>query len=276
MIEYSKQTIRSVLRKVRRFSDNNLFWWQGPPYNAGDWVGPFLFKAITSKEPVYRISSNRSLTTVFLTVGSLTRWICEDAIVWGSGLLDTNEIFWRPYKTLAVRGPYTRNRFLELGYSCPSVYGDPAILLPKYFQPERKISYRVGIIPHYTNINDAKNLFGDDAEIIIIDIRNPLELVLQNILSCDYIVSSSLHGLIFAHSYGIPAGHIEFTSKPGGDGIKFLDYYASGSIKSPTKQLIIRNKMPTIELEQFAKESLQPNLQPLIEPLLKACPFRLA
>lgn len=274
MNELAKKAARKVLRRTRRRSRKNLFWWQGPPYNAGDWVGPFLFKAITSEEPIYRQTSNRSLSTVFLTVGSSTRWICEDSIVWGSGLLDRDEVFWEPYETCAVRGPYTRDRFLELGYSCPAVFGDPAILLPKFFQPDFHIEYRVGIVPHYSNVQEIKKLYNRNSEIDVIDIRQPMERVIKSIMACNYILSSSLHGLIFAHSYGIPAGHIEFSTRPGGDGVKFLDYYAAGGVSSPTRPLIIQNKMPVIELEQYAQNSQQPDLKPLVNPLLKACPFR--
>ena len=274
MIELGKRGSRRVLRKIRRRSRKNLFWWKGPPYNAGDWVGPFLFKAITSEEPNYKETSNRSFSTVYLTVGSLTRWVCQDSIIWGSGLLDRDEVFWEPYETCAVRGPYTRDRFLELGYSCPEVYGDPAILLPRYFNPTRNIQYRIGIVPHYSNFKEVGDLYGQDHEVFVIDIRWPLEKVIRSILSCSYIVSSSLHGLIFAHSYGVPAGHVEFSVKPGGDGIKFLDYYAAGHIQTPPKPLIIREKHPISYLEQYAKTSPQPNIELLLNPLLEVCPFK--
>ena len=107
----------------------------------------------------------------------------------------------------------------------------------------------------------------------MIDIRWPLEEVIKTTLSCACIVSSSLHGLIFAHSYGIPAAQVEFADKPGGDGIKFLDYYAAGGIQTPERPLIIEQKISIIEFEQYVSDSPQPNLVPLIDPLLEACPF---
>lgn len=273
MLNIGKQHARNILKGLRRRGKRNLFWWQGPPYNAGDWVGPFLFKAITGQEPRHRTPSNRSTSTVFLTVGSLTRWICEDSIVWGSGLLDRDETFWQPYETYAVRGPYTRERFLELGYPCPPVFGDPAILLPRFYHPTSAIRYRIGIVPHYSAIDDAKTLYEGDAEIHVIDIREPLEAVITQILSCGHIASSSLHGLIFAHSYGVPAALIEFSKKAGGDGVKFLDYYGSGGVQSVPQSLYVDRKVPVLALEQYIESIPQPNLAPLIEPLLDACPF---
>lgn len=35
----------------------------------------------------------------------------------------------------SVRGPVTRNILMDLGYDVPSVYGDPAILLPLFYNP---------------------------------------------------------------------------------------------------------------------------------------------
>ena len=273
MIETGKRGARKVLRLVRRRSRRNLFWWKGPPYNAGDWVGPFLYHAISSQEPIYRESSNRSLSTVFLTVGSLTRWICEDSIIWGSGLLYRDESFWEPYETCAVRGPYTRQRFLELGYPCPSVFGDPAILLPKYLQLPQSVEHRIGIVPHYSNFQQVMELYDQDPEVCVIDIRWPLKEVIKTMLSCACVVSSSLHGLIFAHSYGIPAAQVEFAERPGGDGIKYLDYYAAGGIQTPERPLIIEQKISVTEFEQYVSGSPQPDLDPLIAPLLEACPF---
>ena len=274
MSELAKNCIRGVLRTIRKRSDTNLFWWKGPPYNAGDWTGPYLYKAITNNEPTYKESSNRSLSTVFFTVGSLTRWICEDSIIWGSGLLDRDEVFWRPYETVAVRGPYTRDRFHELGYPCPSLYGDPAILLPRYLKiPCQQIRHKIGIIPHYSNIQEVSKNFGQNDDFHIVDIRWPLEKVIQAILTCHYVISSSLHGLIFSHSYGIPAARVEFMTKVGGDGVKFDDYYAAGGVYNKLAPLVITGKIGSVELEQYVESSPQPDLEPLIEPLLKSCPF---
>jgi len=51
----------------------------------------------------------------------------------------------------------------------------------------------------------------------------------REISSCETIMSTSLHGIIGAHAYGIPAAHVTTsnTCNLWGDGTKFLDYYAS-------------------------------------------------
>ena len=53
---------------------------------------------------------------------------------------------------------------------------------------------------------------------------------MQQVNKYDSIISSSLHGIIVAHSYGIPAGWWKPSNKVTGDGSKFEDYAQSVGI----------------------------------------------
>mgnify|MGYP000288702261 CR=1 FL=1 len=56
---------------------------------------------------------------------------------------------------------------------------------------------------------------------------NPHDLnVAKEITKCRSIISSSLHGIIAAHAYNIPAAWVNFGIMKG-DGIKFEDHYLS-------------------------------------------------
>lgn len=57
-----------------------------------------------------------------------------------------------------------------------------------------------------------------------------VEETINKLLSCDRILSTSLHGLIAAHAYGIPALWIK-DGYINTDGFKFKDYFSSVDIE---------------------------------------------
>ena len=269
-----KSYARAGLRAVRVESRCNLYWWQGPPLNFGDWIGPYLFESLSGIEPVHRKPSNKSLKTVFITVGSCARWFCEDSIVWGSGIIEQDEVFWRPRRTCAVRGLFTRRRMLELGYDCPEIYGDPAVLLPDFYNPEVPKQYKFGVVPHYCNFEEANASFEGCERVNIIDVRTrDVESIVRELKKCEMILSSSLHGLILGNAYSIPSAQVEFTSKLGGDGVKFLDYFSAYNIKPP-KPLAIEGAVEDGALESFINSYPQPDTALLKPGLYASCPFK--
>ena len=136
-------------------------------------------------------------------------------------------------KVCAVRGPLTRKTLRQQGIDCPEVYGDPAILLDEIVPATRsgEALYKLGICPHYV---DKETIEVDDPSVTILDIQTPLEEYLPRMLECERIVSSSLHGIIIAEAYGVPADWMVVSDKIAGDGFKFRDYYLSTDRDPPT------------------------------------------
>lgn len=209
--------------------------------NFGDALNPFILQYYTGKEVVH---SSRVLNLFFrpkiFFIGSILDNFCSyNAIIVGSGIKNrASRIFIKPKHVLAVRGPLTRKKLLERGVDCPEVYCDPALLLNEIIHLSgSEKTYDVGIIPHYA---DKKIL--EEIEIIhlgiqykIIDIElNRMDFI-RTLCSCRYVLSSSLHGIIVAHSYGIPALWIKLSDKIAGDDFKFRDYYYSIKEECPVK-----------------------------------------
>ncbi len=277
-MELIKKIIKRIFRLVRVRSDINLFWTGKEDVcpNFGDMIGPYLYTKITGRQPRLKKPSNFSITTTFLTVGSILSWCREDSVVWGSGIVFRDQTFPNPHSVHAVRGPLTRERFLKQGYSCPSVYGDPALLLPLFFSPEGSSNYILGVVPHYVDKSQCELFIKASDDIQIIDVFNEVEVVVENILKCDYVISSSLHGLIIAHAYGIKAHWVKFSDKLWGDDVKFLDHFRSLGLVGDLQCDVISKEMELDELLELFGDSFQPSkdvVKSIQVGLIESCPF---
>lgn len=200
--------------------------------NFGDAINPFLLQKLIHKEPVH---SSTVLNLLFKPqlyfIGSILDNLCTfNAVVMGSGFKkEKSKVLIKPKKVFAVRGPLTRKIFIDYGIECPEVYCDPALLLPEFIPNKQDIKvYDVGIIAHYIDkkvLNDIK--IEGKYKIKILNIEdNPFKFV-DELTQCKTIFSSSLHGIIIAHAYNIPATWIKLSENVKGEGFKFRDYYAS-------------------------------------------------
>lgn len=228
-------------------SDNQVFLsYDDHQNNFGDILSPIIASHFGSKE-VKRISKFKSKWySHYYMIGSILQRCNRNTIVWGSGFIAADSVCKEnPKKILAVRGPLTRDRLIKLGIECPEIYGDPALLLPEIYPAKPlEIKYKLGIIPHYHDKNNPwlKRYFSQNKEIKIIDIQNtdPLKVV-DDMLVCEKIISSSLHGIVIADAYNIPAVWFELSDKVQGAGFKFADYFKS----------VGRTIYPAFQLEEF-------------------------
>lgn len=274
-----KKLVKLVLRAVRRENKNNLFWVgrEKDCPNFGDLIGPYLFNKITDRDPVYTKPSNISCSTVFLTVGSILSWSKENSIIWGSGIIYKDQTFPKPHRVLAVRGPITRDQFLKQGFECPPVYGDPGLLMPTFYSPKAVSKNKlIGFVPHYTDKIVCSKIFGCQEDLNIIDVFSPLETVIDQICSCRVVFSSSLHGIIMAHAYGVPAVWIKFSDDLWGDDTKFFDYFLSVKLTDTPAPVHVQAALSVNELEFIIDQWEQPRtevLEELTKELMASCPF---
>lgn len=264
-----------------------LFWWnekimQGKTKeNYGDLLGKYLVEKIAKKKAVWTKPSAFSFQNLFnpiyVTIGSILTNVNEKCVVWGSGII-SKEYNIKKAKFLAVRGPQTRAHLVGQGYDVPEVYGDPALLLPRYYNPKIKKDYKIGVIPHYKDFEKVSEWYKNDDTILLIDLMtNDIEETTNQFLKCEKIVSSSLHGVIVAHAYNIPAVWQKFSGDVFGDDIKYRDYFESVKLE-PYQSEIIDTKMNKEALEQaFIGKDIVPEqnvINALCDGLMQACPFK--
>lgn len=228
--------------------------WRGIRHrNWGDDLNYYFLRELTRRPVVmyhnFKVAQWFHLTN-YLCIGTLldaVNYSNAQTIVWGSGVSGQERSFVHPEKKMSIRGPKTKEFCDRYGVHCPEVYGDPALLLPLVYQPRRgvqcsiaassvqevqKASYRLGIIPHVVDlhhpvIEEIREKYTD--EILIIDLAHYKKWtdVIDQICSCEHILSSSLHGLIVSDAYQVPSCWIELTGKISGGHFKYYDYAAS-------------------------------------------------
>ncbi|MFJ9690595.1 polysaccharide pyruvyl transferase family protein [Kitasatospora sp. NPDC101183] len=178
--------------------------------NFGDELGPVLLERLGHR--VRRVPDIADAEVI--TCGSVLEFMQSarpGLVVWGSGLIRGGHCDAERFDVRAVRGRLTAQR---LGVTVP--LGDPGLLVSALWK-RPPVRHQVGVVRHY--VDDRVYSWADT----VIDVTEPVDDVVTAIGRCAAIVSSSLHGLIVAQSYGIPAVRIHEARLVGGN-FKWADY----------------------------------------------------
>lgn len=238
---------------------DNLYWMEGT--NFGDAMNPYLYEKIVGRKPKRVVAKYRA--SHYMGIGSVLNNGNEHTVAWGTGLAWNRDVVHPKVDIRAVRGPLTREIAIRNGCSCPEVYGDPALLLPRYYNPIIEKKYKLGIIPHVIDHHLINPLEGS----MIINLNDSTEKVVRDLLECEKVVSSSLHGIIVADAYGIPAKWVEFSNRVLGDKTKFYDYF--DSVQVPRYDPVDFRKSRDMSLISIPEYDITIDL----DKLMDACPF---
>lgn len=247
--------------------------------NWGDDINYWFFQEISDTKIIsydWSLRSRLFKRPYVMGIGSvLTMFDINNSIVWGSGILRPDLPFrGRPKEVRAVRGPLTRQKLIDSGIDCPEVYGDPALLLPLYYQPNVKKKYKLGIIEHIVHVNNPLlDNIRHNLDVLVIKVgqyKHWLDFV-DEINMCETIISSSLHGLIISEAYKIPNVWMIFNEDESEKFFKYHDFFLSlGRDRYPIRinKLITRGLIET-ELNKWTPSEIDLNV------LLNSCPFQL-
>lgn len=196
--------------------------------NFGDEIGPALISRILGFDiPLARPDHDAPR---LLAVGSTAHFLKPCDVAWGIGVRTYNSVpKTADVQIHALRGPMSRKALLHIhpDLYVPEIYGDPALLIPRYFPEWQRAQYpndtlesRIVVIPHKNDLD----LVGEDkwykrVSPVVGDWRE----VVKEILNATFVISSSLHGLAVADAFGIPSrGFRIVMNEPD---FKFVDYY---------------------------------------------------
>ncbi len=209
--------------------------------NAGD-----IFNVDLMKHFNINYSRTREVNkATLLCVGSNLEKIMNGAgfsdktvVIAGAGFISPacgEEKYKGKLEVLALRGELSKQRIEKItGMKLDNcVLADPGILISKIYPMSSVKKYKLGIIPHYADKQSWLNINLPAKEYKIIDIQQDAKSVARELCECECILSSSLHGLIFADSYGIPNRQIILSNNISGGDYKFKDYYSAFGMEKP-------------------------------------------
>jgi pyruvyltransferase len=199
--------------------------------NVGDVFSRVVAEHYFSKNIIPLRPAPVSETNLIL-LGSILHWADSQSVICGAGFMFSDAQLVVPPKTIVcVRGPLTAALLQKQGITPPNRFADPGVLAPLLFKKQFKEKHKIGIIPHYRDAGSVWIKHCKNQGFQIIDVFAPPEKFFRKIQQCEVILSSSLHGLIFAHAFGKPAVWIEISDRVAGNGFKFFDYYQSVGIQ---------------------------------------------
>ncbi|CAF4225655.1 unnamed protein product [Rotaria sp. Silwood2] len=237
LVSYAHRNGSLRIDTVQTNKDFPLFYFKFTDANDnfGDKLSHVLIKAIVNFNVTVITDDAHKLICdkpKLLAIGSIIHFACPNDVIWGSGLISPSAFIshWKSMPNLtfdirAVRGPTTRSILMsELNLTVPAIYGDPALLLPYYlisFKKSTKPVIRRLLILHYTDA-DKQTITSGLNQVVTVHVLLPWNELLSLIVQSELVISTSLHGIIVAEAFGVPA---RLLKSPLLDLFKFHDYY---------------------------------------------------
>jgi len=223
--------------------------------NFGDILTPFILSKFSIN--VRYEKKNPQI----IGVGSLIHMLPKDtdAYLFSTGLMYPVEEYYFKKDPIALRGRLTMRQFTKNDLSNCAI-GDGGLILETIYKPRiPRVKYKLGIFPNYADIVNMRDdpiekfdIFTKNPyDVLLIDPRNYVETVLDQVYSCENIITSSLHGAVSSDSYGKNYGI--FSSRETQLAIhqlqgsfKFKDYYSTFGIDFKEPDLFL-DKNTSIE-----------------------------
>jgi pyruvyltransferase len=223
--------------------------------NFGDLLGPWIVDRIRAKLGLGAGVSNKHR---LLTVGSIINIAGQEGdVVWGSGIHGNHLPLCTPFPRFdirAVRGPQTARVLRETGNDVPNVFGDPGLLVPHLWS-DRELGVKRGsggtvCVPNFYDLADAPPNS--------LNPRGNLGERVRLIASAELVLASSLHGIVIAEAYGVPAVLVASASERR---FKYEDYYGGTGRDLPSVALDWHSAGKTSPAEPISDWDYQPLLE---------------
>ncbi|CAI3949936.1 MAG: polysaccharide pyruvyl transferase family protein [Alteromonas macleodii] len=223
--EISQETPSKVKQALHQ-QTKNYFWnpKSGLP-NIGDYLAFETVNFVLNLKDLHPldISSGK-----ILSIGSVLHFANDGDTVWGTGRngkISPEKHVFSSLDVRSVRGPRTKDYLEKKGITVPEIFGDPGILAPLIYPKAQLNTVYAGdtqdvlIVPQ---LNDDLSIYSEYKNQLVSPRQLPGNF-LGRLTKAKKVIASSLHGLILAEAYGIPA--VYYSSGSGENIFKYHDYY---------------------------------------------------
>ena len=213
----------------------NLIYWKTPigAGNFGDEISKVVMSSLINRTKYELVFNQPNIKINLVGIGSYMQAAKEDSFIFGTGIRTQPIKKFKNLNICAVRGPLTKKHMKHTNnhIKVPNIFGDPALLLPKFYKPvfQETLKEKIGIIPHISNYKKYKTKT-IDSKYYLINPTDKWQTIINYIYSCKYIMSSSLHGLICSDAYNKPNIWLDEFKLAEGH-FKFKDYFQSQNRK---------------------------------------------
>ena len=221
-----------------------LGWWSKPfPGNFGDWLSPLVVSRFTDLDVRLQSVTRPTTRPHLMALGSIGRFVRPSSVVVGTGVSRDDVALAPGARYVSVRGPVTARVLRASGGPTVEAFGDPGVLLSRLVPVTRGATNgRVAFVRHFSHRSIPVRLPEHVDELAVLMGRSAdIEQLCRTLNEYDAVLTSAMHVMIAAQSYGIPCGLVTFEGFEGnvhGQGIKYEDYALGAGVEVMNPQVV--------------------------------------
>jgi hypothetical protein len=211
--------------------------------------------------------------------GSVLGWLDREPtkkprVIWGAGLMHEESTALLPNDLIvSVRGQLTLERIVGKSSAHTSLdsvgLGDPGLVTSLAFAHTKPADpSSILFIPHLVDRNsmELRQLLSSVPESKVLDVTRDPRALCAEISQARMVLSSALHPLIVADSYGIPNARIILSDRIHGGDFKFRDYYSVFDAPPSTPSLDVNSLVRSFDLQiaEIVKHYERPGIERVV------------
>lgn len=209
--------------------------------NVGDIANSSVISILTGSAVRHTVSRSEPH---LLAIGSVIASSTPLSVVWGAGVIHPSHGVGGLVASniYALRGHLSHSTLKKNGINSRDVpLGDPGYVLPGLLGIKRSVipRYKVGLVCHYVDRYHPVLLrMMTEPDVIDLNVHAAPDVFLKNMAECEVVISTSLHGLVFAEALGIPSLWVKASEAIIGGEFKFQDWYSTTSLPQLAPHLL--------------------------------------